>query len=93
MLNKGAVPSTELKPEQKEFRPATCWQILRCFLNKPTELKKNRQDSKEAGHGSTSVKWKEKINNKLSSHEPIELLQKRKYLPVQSYQKVFYPKA
>nr|DAF00057.1 MAG TPA: hypothetical protein [Caudoviricetes sp.] len=81
-----------MKPEQKEFRPAACGQILRCFLKKPIGLK-NRQDSKEAGHGSTSGKWKEKINNKLSQPRTHRTITKRKDLPVQTYQKVFYPKA
>nr|DAL04711.1 MAG TPA: hypothetical protein [Caudoviricetes sp.] len=67
-----------MKPEQKEFRPAACGQILRCFLKKPTELKKNRQDSKEAGHGSTSVKWKEEINNKLSQPRTHKTVTKKK---------------
>jgi hypothetical protein len=29
------------------------------FSQKTHRIKKNRQDSKEAGHGSTSGKWKE----------------------------------
>ena len=36
---------------------------------------------------------RKKLTISCRSHEPIELLQKRKDLPVQSYQKVFYPKA
>jgi hypothetical protein len=44
-------------------------------------IKKNRQDSKEEGHGSTSGKWKEEINNKLSQPRTHKTITKRKDLP------------
>lgn len=47
------------------------------FSQKPTGLK-NRQDSKEAGRGSTSGKWKEEINNKLSQPRTHRTITKKK---------------
>ena len=48
------------------------------FSQKTHRIKKNRQDSKEAGHGSTSGKWKEEINNKLSQPRTHRTITKKK---------------
>lgn len=63
------------------------------FSQKPTELKNTDKTAKRRAMAQQAENGRKKLTISCRSHEPIELLQKRKDLPVQTYQKVFYPKA